>query len=88
MPPTEPQGTVTLARLFARQGHWKQAVDIYRGLLRQEPARDDLRRELEEAEARLAPRSPDDLVPLFREWIDLLLRRDRLRRLMRLRRSL
>ena len=88
MPPLEPQGTVTLARLFAGQGHWQQAVDVYRTLLRQNPDRDDIRQELEAAEARLAPRSPEDLVPLFREWIDLLLRRDRLRRLMRLRRRL
>jgi len=85
MLPSEPKGTVTLARLYAQQGHWEQAIGIYRTLLQENPARDDIRRELDEAaEARLAHRRPEDLVPLFREWIDLLFRRDRLRRLRRL----
>jgi len=80
-------GTVTLARLFAAQGHWEKAADIYRGLLRQEPDREDLAQALSEAETQVAAsgrQSAPDLIPLFRRWIDLLLKYDRLRKLKRL----
>ena len=80
-------GTVTLARLFAAQGHWEKAADIYRTLLQQEPDREDLAHALAAAEANLAASgqvSPRDLVPLFRRWIDLLLKYDRLCKLKRL----
>jgi cytochrome c-type biogenesis protein CcmH/NrfG len=82
-----PHGTVTLARLFAAQGHWEKAVDIYRRLLEREPDRPDIAQALAEAEGRLrdAGRKPSgDLDALFRQWIDLLLRYDRLRKLKRL----
>jgi hypothetical protein len=80
-------GTVTLARLFAAQGHWEKAVDIYRSLLQQEPVREDLAQALADAEEQLAASgraAPRDLVPLFRRWIDLLLKYDRLCKLKRL----
>jgi hypothetical protein len=79
-------GTVTLAKVFAAQGHWEKAAEIYRSLLRHDPQREDLTRALAEAEAgmRAAARtSSPELTPLFREWIDLLLRYDRLRKLRR-----
>jgi hypothetical protein len=81
-------GTVTLARLFAAQGHWEKAAEIYRSLLQQEPDREDLAQALVAAEEQLAASgraSPPDLVPLFRRWIDLLLKYDRLCKLKRLR---
>jgi hypothetical protein len=80
-------GTVTLARLFAAQGHWDKAVGIYRSLLQQEPDRIDLAQALADAEEQSAASgqtAPRDLVPLFRRWIDLLFKYDRLRRLKRL----
>ena len=81
-------GTVTLARLFAAQGHWEKAAGIYRTLLQEEPGREDLAQALAAAEKHLAAAgraSSRDLVPLFRRWIDLLLKYDRLRKLKRLR---
>jgi hypothetical protein len=84
MPQNEPRGTVTLAGLYAQQGHWEQAAAIYRVLLEENPGREDLRQALAEAEMRVSPRGSDGLVPLFREWIELLFRHDRLRRLRRL----
>ena len=81
-------GTATLARLFAAQGHWDKAADIYRSLLQHEPDREDLAQALSAAEKQLAAsgqESGSDLVPLFRRWIDLLLKYDRLCKLKRLR---
>jgi hypothetical protein len=83
-------GTVTLARLFAAQGHWEKAAGIYRTLLQHEPDREDLAQALSAAEQQLAAsgrESTHDLVPLFRRWIDLLLKYDRLRKLQRLRKN-
>lgn len=80
------QGTVTLARVFAEQGHWEKSVEIYRNLLRLEPNRPDLAQALAEAEAALHAAGPAPvraLAPLLQEWIDLLLKYDRLRKLRR-----
>jgi tetratricopeptide (TPR) repeat protein len=79
-------GTATLARVFAEQGHWEKSIEIYQNLLRQDPDRPDLAKALAEAEAALQAAQPapsQALVPLFREWIDLLLRHDRVRKLRR-----
>jgi len=79
-------GTATLARVFAEQGHWEKSIEIYRNLLRQDPGRPDLVQALAEAEAALRSARPapsQALVTLFREWIDLLLRYDRVRKLRR-----
>ncbi len=73
--------TATLARLYARQGLWDQAVPIYRELLAREPERRDLREELARAEAHLAADRAGDLL---RRWIDLLFHYRRLRLLRRL----
>jgi len=80
------QGTATLAKVFAEQGHWEKAAEIYRNLLQHDPEREDLARALAEAEAGMhaaGRKLSQDLVPLFREWIDLLLNYDRLRKLRR-----
>lgn len=79
-------GTVTLAQVFAAQGHWEKSVEIYRNLLRKEPGRPDLVQALADAEAALRVAKPSAsraLVPLLQEWIDLLSTYDRLRRLQR-----
>jgi hypothetical protein len=82
-----PHGTVTLARLFAAQGHWEQSAAIYRNLLRENPDRQDLAQALVEAEAAMqaaGPASPEALGPLLQKWIDLLFAYDRVRKLRRL----
>ena len=79
--------TATMARLYAEQGHWNKAIDIYRYLLGQTPDRSDIAQALAEAEQRLAgnkKRKYDDLVPLFREWIDLMIRYDKVQKLKRI----
>ncbi len=83
--------TETMAKVYADQGHWSKAVEIYRRLVESEPHRQDLidslahaRRKVEEQ----ASKGPEDLVPLFREWIELLLHRDKLERLRKLQRKL
>jgi predicted Zn-dependent protease len=79
-------GTVTLAQVFAEQGHWEKSVEIYRNLLRKDPDRPDVAQALAAAEAALRaakPASSQALVPLFQEWIELLLTYDRLRQLRR-----
>lgn len=84
-----PHGTVTLARLFAAQGHWGKAVNIYRRLLEREPGRPDIARALAEAEDQVKAadrKRPGDIDALFRQWIDLLLKHDRLCKLKRLKR--
>jgi cytochrome c-type biogenesis protein CcmH/NrfG len=84
-----PHGTVTLARLFAAQGHWERAVNIYRRLLEREPERPDIALALAEAERQVQAagrKTPGDLDALFRQWIDLLLKYDRLRKLKRFKR--
>lgn len=81
-----PSGTVTLARVFAEQGHWERSAEIYRKLLQQNPGRQDLERALAEAEAALRAAGPapsQALVGLLQEWIDLLLKYDGLRKLRR-----
>jgi len=81
-----PQGTVTLARVFAEQGYWEKSVEIYRNLLQQNPNRQDLVQALAEAEAAMrtsAPTPSRALVALFQEWIDLMLKYEQLRKLRR-----
>jgi pentatricopeptide repeat protein len=80
--------TETMARVYAKQGHWQKAAEIYRYLLEQEPDRLDYSRALEEVESKLATvaKTPDDLVPLFREWLELMGHYIKLERLSRLKR--
>ena len=81
--------TGTMAKVYAGQGHWDKAAEIYRHLLRMEPERTDYLEALAEAERMLsaAGKGPDgDLASLFHEWIDLLLKYKNLQRLRRLKR--
>jgi cytochrome c-type biogenesis protein CcmH/NrfG len=86
-----PHGTLTLARLFASQGHWGKAANIYRRMLEREPDRQEIAQALAEAEERIRAvggTPPGDLEALFRQWIKLLLQHDRLRKLKRIKRAL
>ena len=79
--------TETMAKVYAAQGHWEKAAEIYRHLLTGVPARKDFSDALAEAEKKLhkdSQKIPEQLVPLFREWIELLLRREKLQKLEKL----
>ena len=78
--------TVTMARVYEKQGLWDKAADIYRFLLKEEPDRKDLAEALLEVERKMEEatgKRPIDLIPLFQEWIHLQLQYSRLRKLRR-----
>jgi regulator of sigma D len=82
--------TETMAKVYASQGHWAKAAEIYRHLLSETPARKDFADALAEAEKKISNDSlkdPEQLVPLFREWIELLFKHDKLQKLRNLRRQ-
>jgi len=79
--------TETMAKVYAAQGHWGKAAEIYRHLLTGAPARKDFADALAEAETKMlndSPENSEQLVPLFREWIELLFRYEKLQRLRNL----
>ena len=79
--------TETMAKLYAAQGHWGKAAEIYRHLLIRAPARKDFVDALAEAEKKIHKEShinSKQLVPLFREWIELLFRHEMLRKMRKL----
>lgn len=79
--------TETMAKVYAEQGHWAKAAKIYRYLLDKAPERHDLADALADAENRIkeAPeRNSDDLVPLFRKWIELLFKHEKLQKLRKM----
>jgi hypothetical protein len=80
--------TLTMARVYAQQGHYDRAVAIYRHLLDESPYDETLVKALADAEAKLLAQQEtqkEDLVQLAREWIRLLQARERLRGLEKLR---
>jgi len=82
--------TVTMAKVYEQQGLWEKAAEIYRYLLEQEPQRGDLAASLAGAEKKIretGDRTVDDLVPLFRRWIELSVRYRQLKKLRRLQRA-
>ena len=83
--------TETMAKVYADQGHWAKAVEIYRYLVQLEPQRQDLFDALEHARQEMHKNpdtTPETLVPLFREWIEMLLQQEKLEKLRKLRRKL
>ena len=81
--------TATMAKVYAGQGHWDKAAEIYRHLLRMEPERTDYLEALAEAERMLSAsgdRPVKDLALLFQQWIDLMLKYKNLQKLRRLKR--
>jgi hypothetical protein len=81
--------TATMAKVYAGQGHWVKAAEIYRHLLRMEPERTDYLEALAEAERMLSAsgdRPVKDLALLFQQWIDLMLKYKNLQKLRRLNR--
>jgi hypothetical protein len=83
--------TETMAKVYADQGHWDKSVEIYRHLVQLEPQRQDLLDALEHARQKMIKHpdtTPDELVPLFRKWIGLLLQQEKLEKLKKLRSKL
>ena len=83
--------TETMAKVYADQGHWQKAAKIYRHLLARDPLRQDLVDALARAEKKMTenkPRSPEQLMPLFQEWIELLFKKEKLQKLQRLKKML
>ena len=81
--------TETMAAVYAGQGHWVKVAEIYRHLLAIEPERLEYADALADAENRMKTnrKTPEQLVPLFREWIDLLFKFEALRKLKKLKRG-
>ena len=78
--------TATMAGLLAEQGHWQEAAEVYRHLVRSHPAREDLIQALAEAERRAqepGTTGAAGLVPFFAEWVRLLSMAQRIGRLRR-----
>ena len=79
--------TETMAKVYAAQGHWKKAAEIYRHLLFESPDRTEFADALAEISGNLPADSDkgfEQLLPLFREWLELLLWREKLHRLKKL----
>jgi len=76
--------TVTMARVHAQQGNLEEARRIYRHLLDKEPERKDLAAALEALGNREESQEIDTLLPLFREWLDLIFRYNKMKKLKKL----
>ncbi len=79
--------TATMAKVYADQGHWEKAAEIYRYLLKQEPERDDYLEALAGVEKQIISsgnKPGDTLAPLFHRFFDLMLKYKNLQKLRRL----
>jgi tetratricopeptide (TPR) repeat protein len=79
--------TATMAKVYADQGHWDKAVEIYRYLLKLEPDRNDYLEALAEANRQIQESGnlmADNLEPLFHQWFDLMFKYKNLQKLRRL----
>ncbi len=76
--------TVTMAKVFEKQGQLQHAAQIYRLMLQQQPDREDLQAALAAIENPMPPlpRQPD-LVSRFSLWMELSWRYQRLTQLRR-----
>jgi hypothetical protein len=76
-----------MAKVYADQGHWEKAAEIYRYLLKQEPERDDYLEALAEVEKKIissGKKPADKLAPLFHQFFDLMLKSKNLQKLRKL----
>ena len=79
--------TATMAKVYADQGHWEKAAEIYRYLLQQEPERDDYLEALAGIEKQMissGKKPADTLAPLFHRFFDLMLKFKNLQKLRKL----
>jgi len=66
-----------MARLYADQGHYDKALEVYRHLMTQFPESRDISEafsDLKEKIQRIRTSNEPELAPLFREWFDLLIK--------------
>jgi len=77
--------TETMAQIYADQGHYEKAAVIYRRLLMQSPAREDLQERLKDVEALQKNTGTQHLATQFSEFIDLLLKKKKIDKLRNLR---
>jgi hypothetical protein len=75
--------TVTMARIYEKQGHLQQAAQIYRLMLQQQPERQELKTALAALENPPAAAPEPDLVSRFSLWMQLAWRHQRLEKLSR-----
>jgi hypothetical protein len=81
--------TATMAKVYADQGHWEKAAEVYRYLLKQEPERDDYLEALAGIEKKIissGKKPADKLSPLFHQFFNLMLKFKNLQKLRELRR--
>ena len=81
--------TATMASVYAEQGHWDKAAEIYRHLLAQEPEREDYLAALEKVVQKAGQDENEvlkDLAVLFQEWFDLMLKYKNLKQLRKINR--
>ncbi len=79
--------TETMAGIYANQGHYGKAIDIYRRLLEQHPDRSDLRDKLLRIETQKKYEDENRLADKFSEWLDLLMKRKKLYALKQLKKT-
>jgi len=75
--------TATMAKVYAGQGNFKKAENIYRYLLKKNPANEDIINALSEIEKKSTNHFtvPPHLVLLFHKWIDLEVKYNSLKKL-------
>ena len=82
--------TETMAKVYTDQGYLEKAAKIYRYLLGREPDRQDLAGKLLEIEKQINGENNTGkayLVPLFSQWVDLVLNSNKLKKLQKVSKS-
>jgi hypothetical protein len=70
--------TETMAGIYANQGHYRKAIEIYRRLLETHPDRTDLRDKLVRIASKQKNEDERRLAAKFSVWFDLLMKRRKL----------
>lgn len=82
--------TETMAKVYTDQGYLEKAAEIYRYLVQREPDRRDLIGKLSEIEKRVNEKKntgKEHLALLFNQWIDLVLKHNKLIKLKKVSKS-
>jgi len=70
--------TKTLAEIYLKQGHLKEAYEIYQALSKKDPSDPEIRKRLEELKTHLEPshvelsysfRSPEEKIRFLKRWL-------------------
>jgi len=76
--------TRTMAKVYAGQGNFAKAAEIYTHLLKKDPGRHDLVDALSEIKSKGFDKNREKLLALFTEWIDLLMKYNGMQQLKQL----